>query len=184
MERISSSVLLWPSSKSGLWKNCCRFTQRVCFFCYQGLAVLLSRRQLLSPCEPRVCHRGSPEGTIVQALPWGSQIVVLNGITYYIYNGVYYVSTPRGYVVVPQPLAATTVVPATVTIVQMPSTATLPNSESTSNVFTINIPNTKGGYTAVILKKSGNGFVGPQGEFYPEFPSVEQLKIMYATKVA
>ena len=26
---------------------------------------------------------------------------------------------------------------------------------------------------------AGNGFIGPQGEFYPDFPRVEQLKVMY-----
>jgi hypothetical protein len=45
--------------------------------------------------------------------------------------------------------------------------------------MTINIPNDKGSYTAVTLKKSGNGFTGPQGEFYPEFPKVAQLKVIY-----
>ena len=45
--------------------------------------------------------------------------------------------------------------------------------------FTVNIPNDHGGYTAVLIKRSGNGFTGPQGEFYPEFPTVSQLKIIY-----
>ena len=45
--------------------------------------------------------------------------------------------------------------------------------------FTINIPNNKGGYTAVVLKRSGNGYVGPQGEFYADFPKVDQLQAMY-----
>ena len=45
--------------------------------------------------------------------------------------------------------------------------------------FTVNIPNDHGGYTAVVIKRSGKGFTGPQGEFYPEFPKVSQLKIMY-----
>ena len=45
--------------------------------------------------------------------------------------------------------------------------------------FTVNIPNDHGGYTAVIIKRSGNGFTGPQGEFYPEFPKVSQLRVMY-----
>lgn len=47
------------------------------------------------------------------------------------------------------------------------------------NAFTVNIPNDHGGYTAVVIKRSGNGFTGPQGEFYPEFPKVFQLRIMY-----
>ena len=48
-----------------------------------------------------------------------------------------------------------------------------------SDEFIVNIPNNHGGYTAVIIKRSGNGFTGPQGEFYPEFPTVSQLKMMY-----
>ena len=45
--------------------------------------------------------------------------------------------------------------------------------------YTVNIPNAVGGHTPVKLKKSGDGFIGPQGEYYSEFPSVEQLKLMY-----
>jgi hypothetical protein len=45
--------------------------------------------------------------------------------------------------------------------------------------YTVNIANPQGGYIAVIIKKSGNGFVGPQGEYYPEFPKVAQLQAMY-----
>jgi len=56
--------------------------------------------------------------------------------------------------------------------------AETPSVEDTDN-FTINIPNAKGGFTAVTLKKSGNGYIGPQGEFYPEFPKVSQLKVIY-----
>ena len=52
-------------------------------------------------------------------------------------------------------------------------------ASDTSGSFTINIPNNKGGYTAVLLRKSGNGFIGPQGEFYPEFPKVSQLEVIY-----
>jgi hypothetical protein len=48
-----------------------------------------------------------------------------------------------------------------------------------SNEFTVNIPNDHGGFTAVVIKRSGNGFTGPQGEYYPDFPKVSQLKIMY-----
>ena len=51
--------------------------------------------------------------------------------------------------------------------------------EQDSQAFTVNIPKVAGGYTAVIVKRSGAGFVGPQGEFYPEFPKVSQLQVMY-----
>jgi len=47
------------------------------------------------------------------------------------------------------------------------------------DTFPVNVPNDRGGFTTVMIKKSGNGFVGPQGEFYAEFPKVSQLKAMY-----
>jgi len=52
-------------------------------------------------------------------------------------------------------------------------------SSETPDVITVNIPNNEGGYTAVTLRKSGTGFIGPQGEFYPEFPKVSQLEVIY-----
>ena len=45
--------------------------------------------------------------------------------------------------------------------------------------FTVNIPNRHGGYTAVVIKRTGSGYTGPQGEYYPEFPKVFQLEIIY-----
>ena len=45
--------------------------------------------------------------------------------------------------------------------------------------ITLNIPNVAGGYSAVLVKRSGKGFIGPQGEFYPEFPKVSVLKVLY-----
>jgi len=45
--------------------------------------------------------------------------------------------------------------------------------------MTVNIPNDHGGYTPVVIKRTANGFIGPQGEFYPQFPKVSQLKVMY-----
>lgn len=47
------------------------------------------------------------------------------------------------------------------------------------NEFTVNIPNSHGGYNAVVIKRSGSGFIGPQGEYYPEFPKIFQLQMMY-----
>ena len=44
---------------------------------------------------------------------------------------------------------------------------------------TVNVPNSNGGYTSVVLKRSGNGWLGPQGEYYEQIPSTDQLKVMY-----
>ena len=45
--------------------------------------------------------------------------------------------------------------------------------------FIVNIPNTQGGFNSVVIKKAGEGFIGPQGEYYPEFPKVFQLQMKY-----
>ena len=102
------------------------------------------------------------------------QPVVVNGVTYYINNGVYYIYTQYGYQAVATPVGVTA--PATQIAPAMVTSAV---NTSTDETLTINIPNDKGGYSAVLLKKSGNGFIGPQGEFYSEFPKVSQLKLMY-----
>lgn len=47
--------------------------------------------------------------------------------------------------------------------------------------FTVNIPNAQGGYTAIVITQSGDGYVGPQGEYYPQFPSVYQLQNVYGS---
>lgn len=48
------------------------------------------------------------------------------------------------------------------------------------NTVTVNVPNSDGTFTAVILQRSGTGFMGPQGEYYPQLPSTEQLRVMYS----
>jgi hypothetical protein len=102
----------------------------------------------------------------------GYQPVIVNGVTYYVNNGVYYIYTQYGYQAVANPAGATAPVMQTAPVTAAPIT-------DTDNSFTINVPNNKGGYTAVLLKKSGKGFIGPQGEFYSEFPKVSQLQLMY-----
>jgi hypothetical protein len=37
------------------------------------------------------------------------------------------------------------------------------------NIFMVNIPNDKGGYSSVILQKSGDRFIALPGEFSPDF---------------
>ena len=101
------------------------------------------------------------------------QPVVVNGTTYYVNNGAYYTYTQYGYQAVAAPVGAT--VPA----VQAAAVTEVPVSAASDDSITVNIPNGQGGYSAVVIKRSGKGFVGPQGEFYPEFPKVTQLQVMY-----
>jgi hypothetical protein len=114
-------------------------------------------------------------GAIVESLPPRYQTVYVSGAPYYYYDNYYYRPYPNGgYVVVPPPVAAQPVVvmPETAPVVIQPQ-------QQIPEILTINIPNSRGGYTAVTLKRSGNGFVGPQGEYYPEHPTVDQLKALY-----
>ncbi len=48
-----------------------------------------------------------------------------------------------------------------------------------SEVVNINVPNSNGGYTPVKLTRHGQGYVGPQGEYYEGYPSIDQLKVLY-----
>jgi len=57
--------------------------------------------------------------------------------------------------------------------------AAAPSTTYSGDTVTVNVPNNNGGYTAVVLKRSGNGYVGPQGEYYDQVPSTQQLQAMY-----
>lgn len=132
---------------------------------------------------------GGGWGWPVAAVAVGATATALwiSGHQYYYYDGAYYDNTPYGYVVVNPPVVTTVVGPVAPTVVQAapsaPSAvagAAVQSQAPVDDVITLNIPNDKGGYVVVALKRSGNGFVGPQGEFYSEFPKVSQLKLMYA----
>ena len=129
--------------------------------------------------EPRHHHS---YGGIVFGLPQGVLTLYFGGERYFYHEGIYYQSCAKGYeivqappVIVQQPVLVAAPAPAPAGSAAV-AIAAIPD---TQNEFTVNIPNSQGGYTAVTLKRSGKGFTGPQGEFYPEFPKVEQLKTMY-----
>lgn len=122
-----------------------------------------------------------PVGAVVTAIPSGYQTIIIDGTPYYIANGVTYIYTSGGYQVVPTPRTVIIQNNAAQVITSEPAKTqnTVVTAGAENNSFTVNIPNSKGGYTAVTLTRSGSGFVGPQGEFYTEFPKIEQLKVMY-----
>lgn len=66
-----------------------------------------------------------------------------------------------------------------VMIAQAPSTVVVQPQWSSAEAVVINVPNVQGGYTPVVLTRRGNGYVGPQGEYYSGNPTVEQLKTLY-----
>src|SRR5208283_3966165 len=73
----------------------------------------------------------------------------------------------------PPPQQVIVAQPAPVVVAQGPSTT------YSGDTVTINVPNSNGGYTAVVLKRSGTGYVGPQGEYYDQVPTTAQLQAMY-----
>jgi hypothetical protein len=76
--------------------------------------------------------------------------------------------------VVEQPAPVVVTQPAPVVVAQTP-----PATTYSGDTVIVNVPNTNGGYTAVVLKRSGNGYIGPQGEYYDQIPSTAQLQAMY-----
>jgi len=105
-----------------------------------------------------------PQGIIVSSIPAGYRRVVVDRVPYYNYNGVYYRQATGGYEVVEAPnsyIGNTT------------------RAVGPDNAVTVSIPRNSGGFTSVVLKSSGDGFIGPRGEYYSTFPRVEQLKLVY-----
>jgi len=101
-------------------------------------------------------------GALIESLPPRHTTVIVEGTPYYHDDIYYYRQVPEGgYVVVPQPV-----------IIQ-------PQIQTPGVTTTINVPNSNGSYTPVTLVKRNNGFVGPQGEYYPGNPTVEQLRALY-----
>ncbi|HNV85859.1 MAG TPA: DUF6515 family protein [Candidatus Omnitrophota bacterium] len=138
-----------------------------------------------------------PAGAVVPALPPGYTTVFVNRAPYYEYGYTYYAPAPGGYTVVtpptvpaPQPIVTAqpvaAVPPASYT--QAPSQPAPANTqtalpagidETKIDTFEIHLPNGDGTFTLVTLRKTNTGFLGPQGEFYPDHPTVDQLKERY-----
>jgi len=52
-------------------------------------------------------------------------------------------------------------------------------AQQSANTMTVNITNSNGSITPVVLRKQGNVWVGPNGEQYMTVPTEEQLKVAY-----
>jgi hypothetical protein len=53
------------------------------------------------------------------------------------------------------------------------------DQKTDSGNYDVYIPTGNGSFTLVQLKRSGDGYLGPQGEYYPSYPTVDQLKLRY-----
>lgn len=122
-----------------------------------------------------------PYGMIIPNIPVGYQTYTVNGQEYHIYNNISYVESPNGgYTIVETPPTAP----------KMHKEQGLTNSDPAKNKYneykfkspddlSVKIPNNDGTFTLVPLKKTDDGFIGPQGEKYENFPSINDLKKRY-----
>jgi len=111
-------------------------------------------------------------GAIVASLPPRYETVYVRGEPYYYDDGVYFRRHAGGYIVVPAPATTTTVV-------TVPNTTAIVSTIVPGAAVVINVPNSRGGYTPVTLTRQGNGYIGPQGEYYEGNPTVDQLRVLY-----
>ncbi|MCX5656814.1 MAG: DUF6515 family protein [Candidatus Omnitrophica bacterium] len=109
-----------------------------------------------------------PIGAVVTFLPSRHRTIISGGVAYYYYSDIYYTACPSGYIVVPAPA-----------VVALPTVPVVQPKVTAEEAAIINIPNSNGSYTTVTLVKHNNGYIGPQGEYYPAHPTVEQLKVLY-----
>ena len=115
----------------------------------------------------------APVGAVIPRLPEGHRTIVIDGITYHEYDGVYYKGGLAGYTVVPIAQAA----PAAGGAPGIAGPGGLATAQQTT---VVNVPNTNGSYTPVTLQLASSGmYIGPQGEIYPNLPTVTQLQTMY-----
>ena len=131
----------------------------------------------------------APMGAVVPALPPGYTVVYMGGAPYYYYGNTYYAPAPNGYVVTAPPaIAAPVAVAPGVAPVQAAAPAPIsqqsvaPASNEPNDAVETYIPNGNGSFTVVTLRKTDKGFMGPQGEFYADHPTEDQLKARYCKK--
>lgn len=104
-------------------------------------------------------------------IPHGYVSIVLGGFKFYYRDRARRRFWPHSYAFVPAPVVC---VPERIIIAQAPTV-----KETSEETVVVNIPNFNGSHTSITLRKSGNGYIGPQGEYYPDNPTVEQLKALY-----
>ena len=131
----------------------------------------------------------APMGAVVPALPPGYAVVYMGGTPYYYYGNAYYAVAPNGYVVTAPPaIAAPMAVAPSVAQVQAPTPAPISQQPAASaanqpsDAVETYISNGNGSFTVVTLRQTEKGFLGPQGEFYNDHPTEEQLKARYCKK--
>ncbi len=130
-----------------------------------------------------------PAGAVVNTIPEDFNPVTINGVTYYADNGIYYIQTSGGFKVVPSPIKASIqaspsvppkeAAPASVEVVSPSQASVAVSPDSSDETIIVNVKNSAGAIVPVVLKRTDKGFLGPNGEIYPDFPKLKQLQALY-----
>ena len=100
-----------------------------------------------------------PVGAIVSVLPDDYYPVIIGGMTYYTDGTTYYQRVTQGYQVINPPV-----------VVQ---------GQTAEDTVTVQLTNDRGATVSIVLRKSGNGYIGPQGEYYDHLPTADELRPLY-----
>ena len=115
----------------------------------------------------------APIGACIARLPYGYQKFYIDGHAYYTYNDVYYKHAPDGYEVIKKPYSKRTK--------KHKKTRYKQHHDESGDEITLSIRNKKGEHITISVKPSGDGYVGPQGEYYDEFPKIDHLRMIYGS---
>ena len=107
-----------------------------------------------------------PFGTVVGRLPDQYRTVHVDHDDYYYGYHHWYRHCDDGYIIVEEPVREEVVVVDK-------------SGQHDGDTSVVNIPNADGSFTPVKLVKRRDGYLGPQGEFYKEHPTVAELKTLY-----
>ena len=118
------------------------------------------------PSSGQVVEVQPPVGAVVPKLPDDPVIINDGEETYYVDDGVFYRKVWGGYKVIPPPFG--------------PRSSDGAGGDDRDDIYN-HLPDFEGGYVDVTLSRTGQGFKGPQDEYYSEFPPMDQLQEMYGS---
>lgn len=135
---------------------------------YGGVTYYYNDGQFYVPSNGEIVAVQPPVGAVVSSLPDWPIIIEGTEGTYYVYDGVFYRKVWSGYEVAVPPFGSNT-------------DGALTSGNARDDVY-VRLPDSDGGYAEVKLTRTSRGFKGPQGEYYSDFPPIEQLQEMYGDK--
>lgn len=136
---------------------------------YGGVVYYYNDGQFYVPSNGKLIEVHPPVGAVIMRIPEEYVIVQDGEETYYVYAGIFYQRNGSGYEVIVPPFGPG------------PSEGVLIAHSDRRDIF-VRLPDDQGGYVEVVLSRTSDGFKGPQGEYYPEFPSTDQLQEMYGNE--